>query len=242
MEELQKIIEQAIGESGHTVAINSSMSIGLVIAGLVIAIAICFFGLKLKRILAFLAALVLGAATAAAAALIFNLTAMTALIVGVVSVILFCVMSMVFIRFGIFLLMLLYVFSLGGVIFYNSPMIVAVICAAAAFVVAILAAIFMDPFIIIVTGIFGGLSAGQYTAMLLNVSDNLLIVYGMSAAIAIIGIIIQFNMHSRKILANENKQAGKISEDSMESEVKKARLILEDYENDEEEEDYIDKD
>ncbi|HIW20931.1 MAG TPA: hypothetical protein H9887_02790 [Candidatus Dorea intestinavium] len=241
MEELQKIIERAVGSNAHKIAISSSVSIGIIIAGLVIALGICFFGLKLKRILAFLAALLVGVVVAAATVILLNLNQMTSLIVGVIIVILFCVLSMVFIRFGVFLLMAFYVFSLGAVIFYHASPVVLVVWSAITLVVAILAAIFMDPFIMIVTGIFGGLSAGQYIAMLLKVQDNLIMVYGMSIAIAIIGIIIQFTMHSRKLIAKESKKAGKISEESMESEVKKARLILEDYENDEEEEETLDK-
>ena len=51
-------------------------------------------------------------------------------------------------------------------------------------------------------------------------------------------MIVQFMMHSRKIGKKEKKQAEIIKEkDSVESEVEKARLILDDFDDEDETED-----
>ena len=89
--------------------------------------------------------------------------------------------------------------------------------------------------VVVVTGISGGLSAGTAAAALIGISGNIWAGYGISALAALVGIWVQFMMQSRKIGKNERVYAQRMKgQVSRESEVEKARKILE--EEDEEEE------
>ena len=110
-----------------------------------------------------------------------------------------------------------------------------IIFAAVALVVAILSAIFVEPLVIVVTAIWGAVDASLAIVAATGLEGNLLITIGIAVAISIVGMIIQFMMHSRKIGKREKKQAAIIKEqDSVESEVEKARLVLDDFEEDDE--------
>ena len=103
------------------------------------------------------------------------------------------------------------------------------ICAAVALVIAILTVIFAEFLVIFVTGIVGGVEAGMALPFLLGMTKIGWIGYVMSAAIAVIGITVQTMMQSRKIGKREKIFSKKIKEEvSMESEVEKARMLLED--------------
>ena len=111
----------------------------------------------------------------------------------------------------------------------------AVVALAAGIIVAILSVIYVEPFVIIVTGIYGGLTAGTNIAALAGLDamtwSGIGIVIG--AVIAVIGIIVQFMMHSRKVGKKERNYSKKVKEqDSMESEVEKARHLLDDDDDD----------
>jgi len=242
MNELQKVIEQAAASRGYSISMNDTFSTGIVIAGLIIAVLVCFFGLKLKRVLCIIAATLVGVLCAGGAMLFFDISDMTGMIIAIIGVLFLIALSMVFIRFGVFLLMLSYVSLMGAIIFVDASPLTVAICAGVAFLVAILSAIFMDPFIIILTALLGGIQGGQLLGFLLGERDNLILIYTSFAVIAVIGMIIQFMMHSRKIIAKEKGRATRISEEeSMETEVEKARLILENYETDSEDDEYLDE-
>ena len=85
------------------------------------------------------------------------------------------------------------------------------------------------------TAIWGAVDASLAIVAATGLEGNLLITIGIAVAISIVGMIIQFMMHSRKIGKREKKQAAIIKEqDSVESEVEKARLVLDDFEEDDE--------
>ena len=86
------------------------------------------------------------------------------------------------------------------------------------------------------TGIVGGVEAGMILPFLLGMTKVTWIGYVLSLAIAVIGIVIQTMMQSRKIGRKEKIFSKKIKEEvSMESEVEKARMWLEEDESEEEE-------
>ena len=102
-------------------------------------------------------------------------------------------------------------------------MIVLAICAVIALIVAILTVIFAEFFVIFVTGIMGGVEAGMALPLVCGMTKIGWIGYVMSAAIAVIGIVVQTMMQSRKIGKKEKIFSKKIKEQvSMESEVEKA--------------------
>ena len=59
--------------------------------------------------------------------------------------------------------------------------------------------IYVEPFVIIVTGLSGGVTAGTNIAVLAGLGENVWIGIGIGAVIAVIGIIVQFMMHSRRV-------------------------------------------
>lgn len=72
---------------------------------------------------------------------------------------------------------------------------------------------------------------GNAAAALLGIGGNIWTGYGIGAAAALIGIWVQFMMQSRKIGKNEKVYAERMKgQVSRESEVEKARKILEDEE------------
>ena len=141
-------------------------------------------------------------------------------------------------RMGVFLMVLVTVFGLATTIIFagnNITNMMLIIFAAVALVVAILSAIFVEPLVIVVTAIWGAVDASLAIVAATGLEGNLLITIGIAVAISIVGMIIQFMMHSRKIGKREKKQAAIIKEqDSVESEVEKARLVLDDFEEDDE--------
>ena len=141
-------------------------------------------------------------------------------------------------RMGVFLMVLVTVFGLTTTIIFagnNITNMMLIIFAAVALVVAILSAIFVEPLVIVVTAIWGAVDASLAIVAATGLEGNLLITIGIAVAISIVGMIIQFMMHSRKIGKREKKQAAIIKEqDSVESEVEKARLVLDDFEEDDE--------
>ena len=105
-------------------------------------------------------------------------------------------------------------------------------------ILAILAVIFTEPLMIVVTAFAGGMSVGTAVVMLgdLPFAGAARLVIGV--VVAIIGMIVQFMMQSRKLGKKEKKFSEKIKEqDSVESEVEKARMILDDFDDDTDEDD-----
>ena len=111
------------------------------------------------------------------------------------------------------------------------------VCGAAALVTAVLAVIRTEPVTVVVTGISGGLSAGTAASFLLGTGANAMVGYGIGAVTALLGIWTQFMMQSRKIGKKEEVYSRQMREQvSMESEVEKARKILEDEDEEEDDE------
>ncbi|MFV0361590.1 MAG: hypothetical protein ACK5LL_00655 [Suipraeoptans sp.] len=226
MGEVLNAIDSILNNFGYYIDFNNIPTIAFLIAGIIISVVICFFGLKVKRVLGCLSGMFIGVAVGAGVILGFNLSGTLALVVAIASVVIFGILSAVFVRIGVFILMLVYTMSLGIAVLPVTQVWALAISGGVAVLIAILAAIFMDPFIIIVTGLMGGLSIGQYVGTLINQESNLLLVYGISAGMAVVGIIIQFMMHSKKKIRQEKDVVEKVRESSLETEVEKARNIL----------------
>ena len=140
-----------------------------------------------------------------------------------------CIMCAVLRKFGIFVMTFLGSWGTFVTLVEARSVIVLGICAAVALVIAILTVIFAEFLVIFVTGIVGGVEAGMALPFLLGMTKIGWIGYVMSAAIAVIGITVQTMMQSRKIGKREKIFSKKIKEQvSMESEVEKARMLLDD--------------
>ncbi len=230
-----KMLNDLLGQKGYTIAEEMIPGIAVIGAGIVVGILTCFLGLKLKRVLAIIAALIFAAVTAFAAYILIDMTPLILGIVGVVALVLYLILAIKLPRFGIFMMIFLFAFSVVIVLLQAKEPMMLLISAGIAFVVALITAIVKDPLIMIVTGLGGGLLVGQYVGMYLGQSDNLLLVYGISAALAIIGIIVQFMSHSRRIVKQENEVVQSVKKGSLETEMEEARHLLSDDDEDDEE-------
>lgn len=221
---------------GNTI-LNSELAIEVLIAAIVISILVSFFGLKLIRLLTVIVGLVLGAGIGVIISSFLGWTGLTAAIVTFGGAVIMAVLSFFLYRMGVFFTVFLSVFGVASVIMYPETNLLLIVYLLIALAFAVLSVIFVEPFVIVVTAISGAANASVSIAAVAGLEENLLFVTGIAAAIAIVGLIVQFMMHSRKIGKKEKKQAAIIKEkDSVESEVEKARLILDDVEEDEIEE------
>ena len=229
MDEVMSMGNELIGKVGD----NSSIflagtyrpSMAVLIVTFVVGLFICLFGLKLMRLLAAIVGFVLGAVAGVAAAVAMGLTGTTFLIALLAGAVIIGLLSIFLRKIGIFLLVLCYGFGVCAVVINPSSMIMYIICIGIAVVLAVLSVLYIEPIVVVVTGISGGLCAGMAAASLIGMEKNNLVGYG---------IIVQFMMHSRKIGKKEEVYSKKVKEEvSRESEVEKARMILEEDEEDE---------
>ena len=199
-------------------------SAGMLIAATVLGLLFCFFGLKLAKVLI----VINGALIMLACALVVALLSFILYKFGV-----FC---MVFVgTLGTALSLLA---GAGGIASGNisfalnggtKELIMGAAAIVAALVLAALSVKFAEPLLIIVTALSGGMAAGPQLLALAGLGDKVLIGYGAGALLAALGMAVQFMMHSRKIGKKEKKYAAVVKKkDSVESEVEKARTILED--------------
>ena len=205
------------------------------ISMLVVGLLLNFFGLKLLRVLGFIMGASIGGMVGAAVGLAAGLEG--AVFAGVIAAaaLIFGVLSAVFIKIGVFLIIWWNVasicISLIGTQSFAGP----VVGIAAGLVMAILAMKYRTIIVIVVTSIAGGLLAGISIGGLLEFTENIFVCYGLGFAIAVIGMVVQFMMHSRKMGKKEKIFSDKVKEEvSMESEVEKARMMLDDEFEDQE--------
>ena len=160
MTNIQDQLNQILnGQPGELLsAAGTQAAYGALAAAVVVGLLVCFFGLKLVRILGTLMGFFAGAAIGAAAGMAF-----AGIVLG--AGIVFGLLSWFLYRVGVFLLVLAQVSGLVLTLLPGS-WISAVVALAAGIIVAILSVIYVEPFVIIVTGIYGGLTAGTNIAAL----------------------------------------------------------------------------
>ena len=234
MENFTSVFNSADGPTSIFVAGKTPEIMGVLIAIVVVGVIISLFGLKLVRVLSAMMGLgtgaVIGAVIGTVAGLDMTKMVATIAVCGVV----LCIMCAVLRKFGIFVMTFFGSWGTFVTLVEARSVIVLGICAAVALVIAILTVIFAEFLVIFVTGIVGGVEAGMALPFLLGMTKIGWIGYVMSAAIAVIGIVVQTMMQSRKIGKKEKIFSKKIKEQvSMESEVEKARMLLDDGEPEE---------
>lgn len=245
MKNMETIIGGADGPTSVFLAgkIGDQMSTGALIAAIVIGLIICLFGLKLMRILSALTGLSVGAAVGLVVSVFAGVSGITFAIIVFGCAIVGAALFFFLRRFGAFWLVLDMSFGGIGTVLVSVlgikasvsvlPILIALVVSV---ILGILGAIFVEPLVIIATSIAGGIMAGTSVAPLAGLGENAWIGCVIGVVIAVIGMIVQFMMQSRKIGKKEKVYSAQIKEKaSVESEVEKARMILED--DDEEEKD-----
>lgn len=216
------------GADGPTsIFIAGKINIGIIIAGIVIGLIICFFGLKLVKVIAGLLGFIIGASAGAAIAAFMGIEGIGFVVIAIVGAVILAVLSFLVYRIGVFFMTFICAIGVLIGIFSNVNTVVTVILTVVSLILAILAAVFVDPVIIIITGLCGGLSAGPLVMQLAGMGEPVWIGYVVGVVLAVLGMWVQFIMHSRKIGKEEKVIHEKARRtDSRESEIEKARMIL----------------
>lgn len=207
--------------------VSENMMIALIVTT-VIGIFLSMFGLKMIRLWSALLGLVAGAGIGFAVTELAGLEPMIVVGATIWGGIVLAFLAGFFYRFGIFLLALLsgtYI----AILFVNpQDWIFLGVCLAIGIVISLLALKFVEPIMIVVTSIIGGVLAGDAIATLAEL-DNPIFRYGIMVLVAIVGGIIQFTLESGKRKKKNLKKAAEIREqNSTENEVEKARAMFDD--------------
>ncbi|GFI42894.1 hypothetical protein IMSAGC018_00558 [Lachnospiraceae bacterium] len=218
----------------------TQMAMVIQIVTLIIGVLVCCLGLKLVRVLSVLAGIVIGSGIGTGVVLGLGFSGTMIPVMILVCTIVTAVLCGGVRKLGIFFVVLLQIIGVAAALFLPgirdlTQVFLVFGIGAAALLLAVLAVIKPEPVVVVVTGISGGLSVGNAAAALLGIGGNIWTGYGIGAAAALIGIWVQFMMQSRKIGKNEKVYAERMKgQVSRESEVEKARKILEDEEEEEE--------
>lgn len=207
---------------------------GLIVTGIV-GLLICFFGLKLIRLQAALVGFLMGALIGIGVAWSAGISGLTFAIVVFACGAVLAALSFFLYKFGVFCVVFCVCLGMGVQIADPQSTLPLVIVLVIALILAIVAVIFVEPAIIICTGISGGVTAGISAAAAMGL-EGIWPGYAIGAVAAILGMVVQFMMHSRKVGKKEKVYAEQVKEaDSVESEVEKARMVLDDPEEPEDE-------
>lgn len=223
------------GQLETFLAWTSQMVFIVRIVAVVIGLIVCFLGLKLIRVLSAIAGLAVGAGIGTAVVFGFQFSGTMIPVTILVCAVMVAVFAAAVRKLGVFLVVFLY--TAGIVMSLRIPQIIILlaVCGGAALLMSVLSLIWTDPIVVIITGISGALSAGISAAALLFAGGNIWLGYGVGAVLALIGIWTQFMVQSRKIGKKEKVYARQMRDQvSRESEVEKARRILEEEEEDDE--------
>lgn len=199
---------------------------GLAVAA-VLGILFCMFGLKIVRLWAALIGFTLGFAGGTAAGALLGLNETGVLIAGTVLAVLLAILGGILYRTGVFLTVFVSAAGIGIYLINPQERLTGAICLAIAFVAAILAVRFVVVLTIIVTSVFGAVTAGTAVCFLIPLSGNIIRIV-LCAVICAIGIFVQLLLESGKQKKRNLKKAEEIrKERSTENDVERARAMME---------------
>ncbi len=223
------------GADGPTsVFLAGKPAMGIMIAGVVIGLLVCLFGLKLVRLLTVLTGGIIGLAIGAVIAVVAGVDGVPFIAIMAVCAVVLAALSFFLYRFGVFCMTFFISIAVMGALLPGNSLPIVITMYAVSFALAILSAIYVEPIVIVLTAVSGGIMAGTMAVQLAGLDGWT--GYAAGAVIAVIGMVLQFAMQSRKVGKKERDYADEIKEKvSMELEVEKARNILDDEEDDEEE-------
>lgn len=226
--EFGKSISMIGGADGPTsVFVAGRSEIGITIAFIVIGILTACFGLKIVRLLTVITGLGIGLCAGGAIAYVADLEGTMFLAAVLAGGVIMALLSFFLYRFGVFCVAFLSCAAALLTAIRKISLPVMIVVAAVSLILAILAAIYVEPIVIVITAVCGGVSAGLMIAQAAGL--EVWIGYAAGAGIAVAGLIVQFAMHSRKVGKKEKNYSEKVKEKvSVESEVEKARNILDD--------------
>lgn len=221
------------GADGPTaVFVSGILGTQALVISIVIGIVICVFGLRFMKVLSAVVGMVIGAGVGAMIVLLADLMGMVSLIVIFGCGIVMAVLSLVFQRVGAFFSVLCYASGALVAVLPKNSKVFLLVAFVVALILAVIAAIYMEPVVVTVSSVAGGLMAGPAIVTLIGLDNKMWIGYIAAAVLAGIGLIVQLFMQSGKIKKKDKIYSQKVKEeDSREADVEKARMILEEEEN-----------
>lgn len=216
------------GADGPTaVFVAGVISKQALVISIVAGIVLCIFGLKLMRVLSAVVGLLVGAGIGAAIVALAQLTGTISLVVILGCGIVMALLSFFLRRVGAFFSVFCYISAGLMIVLPKDMKIFLIIVALIALILAILAAIYMEPLVITVSSVAGGLMAGPAIISLIGMDDKMWIGYIIAVVLAGLGLLVQLLMQSGKVKKKDKIHAQKVKEEaSRESDVEKARMIL----------------
>lgn len=222
----------------HGIQIDKAGS-SLLIGILAVSILVCFLGLNIRKVWTALAGLLTGVCLGYYAGLSFGAEKMIALAIGAAAGIILLILTIFLNTVGIFLMCLLLAAYTGVLLLPSGNMINIWISLGIGAVIALISLKLKDPMTIVCTVAAGSITGGIAAMQLFALKEGYY-QYIISAAMAVIGLIIQILCASRKVARQDIKKAKEIkAQKSVENEVEAARAILEEEEA-EPEEVYVD--
>ena len=244
MDEIKTLLENVLSKTSDMkqtfigLAPDSRMNMGIIGAMIIVGVLLALFGLKLVKLFTALCGFGIGAAIGAGVVQVMHPSQMTGMIILFGCAVVMAVLAFFLHKLGIFITV--FIVSMAIAVTANMPhsLLIAGIYVVVSLILAILAVIFTEPLMIVVTAFTGGMSVGTAVVMLVDLPFAGAARLVIGVVVAIIGMIVQFMMQSRKLGKKEKKFSEKIKEqDSVESEVEKARMILDDFDDDTDEDD-----
>lgn len=193
----------------------------------VLGVLICFFGLKLVRLLATISGLAVGFLGGAYLAEYFGLEGDVPLIIGAVAGLILAVLGIRFYKAGVFWVS--WILGIAGSAYIIRPedWRFSLVCVVIGLIVGLITLKFVEPATMLLTALFGGCAAGQATYIMLPLHNDI-IGLAIIAAFVILGIVVQFLQESRKRKRQHLKKAEEIRNiHSTANEVDKARAMME---------------
>ena len=222
MNEVVTRIDQITG-TGMLFLQNMTVLIITIVIGLIIGL----FGLKLVRVWAAFMGFLLGAAAGGGIASAVNLSEMASVGVMLGGALLMAVFACIFYKVGIFFYMIFLVTGLCVLITRMSTLPVLGISLVLGLVVAIITVKVFDPLVIIVTSISGGFMSGSAAVSMVGLDENIIAVIAVPLVFIILCMSVQFIIRSRQVgRKQEEKADAKKQQISRETEIEKARMLL----------------
>lgn len=194
----------------------------------------CFFGLKLVRIWAAILGFFIGGGLGVVAASQFALERTAVVIIGIIAGIVFAGLGAVLYRVGIFVVAFAAGSSLGAMLFKPTDITMVLVCLGIGLVLAMFTVSYAEPVIIVVTALYGAVGLGTLIGSYLpfDFLENDIIQYVVTFVIFVLGVWLQFLWESGKRKKQSLRKAEEIREKhSAENEVEKARALMENLDN-----------
>ena len=231
----EPMINEIITQMNAVVQNGIEIPFPALVISAVIGLIVCLFGLKMVRFLNAICGLAVGAVLGILAAYLIQTDLKVGLAIVAAAALILTIMSAVFKKFGAFLLCLSVALEVVGM-FQMQNFTMLAVTGVAGIIIAVLTMIWFEPLVIIVTSLSGGMGLGNAVAQMVGIK-NPYITLGICAAGIAIGLIVQFMMKSREIGRREARHSRQVKEEiSIESEIDRARSIL-DLDDEEEDED-----